>query len=126
MSKYCKQLGGRGEMQAELLLVRAGYRILERNYHTPFGELDIVALDKGSIVFIEVKTRSSRRYGTALHAVTPLKMNRMIKSALFFISKHRYDEMNYRFDVVAVTTSNGNRTVEHIKNAFVIDREYSL
>ena len=58
MSKYCKQLGGKGEMQAESVLVKAGYRILERNYHTPFGELDIVALDKGTIVFTEVKTRS--------------------------------------------------------------------
>ena len=113
-------------MHAETFLAKAGYRILERNYHTPFGELDLIALNDDVIVFIEVKTRTSRRYGTALHAVTSLKMNRMIKSALFFLSKYRYDDMNYRFDVIAINKNHEHLSLEHIENAFIIDHEYSL
>ncbi len=113
-------------MYAESFLSQNGYRILERNYHTPFGELDIIAIDGDSIVFIEVKTRTSERYGTALQAITFAKMNHMIKSALFFIGKYRYDGMNYRFDVVTVTANKSNKPdIRVIKNAFQINQEYS-
>lgn len=124
MGLYRKQIGGKGEEQAESFLVRHGYRVLERNYHTPFGELDLIALDGTTLVFIEVKTRTSARYGSGLSAITVTKMNHMVKSALFFMGNRGYDDMDCRFDVIAVhVRANEDPSIKLIKNAFQIDQD---
>jgi putative endonuclease len=110
-------LGDRGERAAARYLKRQGFRILVRGYRTPYGELDLVARDGQSLVFIEVK---SRRQGTPAEAVTPEKQRRLTRAALHFLKRYNLLETRGRFDVVAIVWPDDRRppTIEHIPNAF--------
>jgi putative endonuclease len=103
---------------AERYLQEKGYRVLERNYRCPVGELDLVALDRRAVVFVEVKTRTDDRFGVPLEAVHPRKQKKMIRAALFFLSQRRLHHRDARFDVVGVSFKGDAPTVEHIQNAF--------
>jgi putative endonuclease len=112
-------LGDRGERTAAAFLRRAGMRVIVRNYRTPGGEIDIVARDGETLVFVEVKTR---RAGTPAEAVDLEKQRRMTRAALYFLKRHGLLEagVSSRFDVVAIVWPEGSRTpsVEHLPNAF--------
>lgn len=121
MSLFKKTLGREGEDRAAQFLARKGYKILERNYSTRNGEIDLVALHKGEVVFVEVKTRTNDAYGAPELAVTPQKQRRMIKAALGYIKYKKLHQVPCRFDVVAITTTTGHEP-ELIQNAFEMDR----
>ena len=109
-----KVLGKKGEKLVEAYLKKQGCKILKRNYRTPFGEADIIAQDGDEIAFIEVKTRSSDKYGSPAEAVTRQKRERYMQIAKFYwLSKG--EEPNARFDVAQVF-ADGN--IDYIKNAF--------
>jgi putative endonuclease len=110
-------LGDRGEREAARWLRRQGLRILVRGYRTPRGEIDLIARDGDTVVFIEVKTR---RAGEPAEAVTPEKQRRISLAALQFLKRHNLLEGRSRFDVVAVVWPEADRspTIEHIPNAF--------
>lgn len=113
-------LGEEGERIAETYLRRKGYRLVERNYRCPVGELDLVVLDHSVIVFVEVKTRTDDRFGAPLESVHPRKQRKMIKAALFFLNQHRLHHREARFDVVGISLKEREPVVEHIQNAFEI------
>ena len=121
MSLFKKTLGKEGEDRAAQFLAKKGYKILERNYSTRSGEIDLVALHNGEMVFVEVKTRTSDACGAPELAVNPRKQLRMIKAALSYIKYKKLHQMPCRFDVVAITTAAENG-VELIQNAFEMDR----
>lgn len=108
-----KILGRKGESLACRYAKRRGLRILERNYCTPFGEADIVALDRDVYVFIEVKTRITDTYGGGAEAVTRAKQQKYRRIAQYFCSC-RGEEVPVRFDVIAVDGDGA----EYFKNAF--------
>jgi putative endonuclease len=110
-------LGARGEHEAARWLRRQGFRILVRGYRTPRGEVDLIAREGDTLVFIEVKTR---RAGEPAEAVTPEKQQRLTRAALHFLKRHRLLEERSRFDVVALVWPDTSRTptIEHIRNAF--------
>lgn len=114
-------LGKEGERVAESFLKKKGYRLVERNYRCPVGEMDLVFLDRRVIVFVEVKTRTDDRFGAPLEAVGSRKQKKMIKAALFFLSQRRLHHRDARFDVVGVSLKGGEPTVEHVENAFEIE-----
>jgi putative endonuclease len=118
-----KQLGQEGEERAARYLSRRGYRILERNYRTPGGEIDLIALHEGVVVFVEVKTRTSNAYGAPELAVTPHKRRRMVKAALGYIKRRKFHQVPCRFDVVAISAAT-EQEVELIQNAFEIDHTH--
>lgn len=120
MTKERISKGKMGEDIAAAFLVKEGYKILERNFRCPLGEIDIVALDKGTLAFVEVKTRSSNSFGLPEEAVNHRKMHQMAKAAQFYISRKRLFSNPARFDVVAVTLANGKEEVRLIRNAFEI------
>ncbi len=124
MSLFKKTLGREGEDRAAKFLVKQGYKILERNYSTRSGEIDLIALHNGEVVFVEVKTRTSDAYGAPELAVTPQKQRRMIKAALGYIKYKKLHQVPCRFDVVAITAAAAAAEdgVELIQNAFEIDR----
>ena len=99
---------------AEKFLIGKGYRLLQRNYRTPFGEADLIFLFGDETVFVEVKTRSSNAYGAPREAVTYDKQERYRKIALYYGQQTRKD-VNARFDVVEVYQ---NGEVEHYPAAF--------
>ncbi|HLA85111.1 MAG TPA: YraN family protein [Thermoguttaceae bacterium] len=114
-----KPLGERGERLADRFLRRLGYKIIGRHVRLPSGELDLVALDGRTIVFVEVKTRESDQHGHASEAVTPVKQRRLTRLAVTFLSRHRLHDHPARFDVVAITWPPGEKPrIEHFKNAF--------
>jgi putative endonuclease len=116
-----KLLGREGEDRAARFLEKQGYRILERNYRTRTGEIDLIALHQGVVAFIEVKTRSSNAFGAPELAVTPQKQRRMVKAALGYINYKKLHQVPCRFDVVAIRTG-AEQEVELIRNAFEMDR----
>ncbi|MBI2987477.1 MAG: YraN family protein [Deltaproteobacteria bacterium] len=113
-------LGKEGERIAETFLRKKGYRLVERNYRCPVGELDLVLLDRRVLVFVEVKTRTDDRFGGPLEAVHPRKQHKMVKAALFFLSQHRLHHREARFDVVGISWKDREPLVEHVQNAFEI------
>ncbi|MHB8092544.1 MAG: YraN family protein [Syntrophales bacterium] len=111
-------VGKRGEELAAVYLAKVGYRIIERNYRCIFGEIDIVAEEGGSIVFIEVKSRRSIAYGDPQLAVGARKQKKISMVALNYIEEKHQHSRNARFDVVAVKILPAGTTIELIKNAF--------
>ncbi len=112
--------GQQGEQAAADYLLRSGYQILERNFRSRGGEVDIVARDRqGCIAFVEVKTRRSLAYGLPQQAVTTRKQRQISKGALSWLSRNRLHDCSARFDVIAVLLQNGAEPqLEHIINAF--------
>lgn len=115
-----KRVGRSGEERAAAVLAKRGYRILERNYRLSCGEIDIIALHRGEIVFVEVKARTSSAFGAPELAVTPRKQERMAKAALGYLKAKKLHQLPCRFDVVAIHGGDGNE-VEVIEHAFAID-----
>jgi putative endonuclease len=115
-----KTLGQRGERAAARYLSRRGYKVLARGDRFGPGELDLVMLDRETIVFVEVKTRQSHDAGHPAEAVDERKQRKLTRLAVTFLKRHRLLERPARFDVVAVTWPAGKwfPTIEHIKNAF--------
>lgn len=112
-------LGARGEAIAAAYLGRRGFDIIERNFRCKGGEVDIIARDGGTYVFIEVKTRRNDYFGVPQEAVTPFKQRQISKAALTWLSKKKLYEAPARFDVVAIILSGAVvADVEHIANAF--------
>lgn len=95
-------LGDRFEDHARRQLEAAGLRFVARNFHTRFGELDLIMLDGAVLVFVEVRYRQHRAYGGAADSVTPRKRERLVRAANGFLAAHPdYAEHACRFDVVA-------------------------
>ena len=114
-------IGDLGEDLAVSFLEGKRYRILERNYRCKGGEVDIVARDPRdkSLVFVEVKARRDLSYGVPQLAVTPFKQRQISKAALTWLARHRSQDANARFDVIAILFADGGApTIEHIVNAF--------
>ncbi len=112
-------LGNSGENSAIQFLKDEGCTILERNYRTRFGEIDIIAQDGDFIVFVEVKTRRSIRCGNPFEAVDIRKQRRISKVALDYITRRGLHDTPARFDVIAVTPQRGGLPrIEIIRNGF--------
>lgn len=118
-----KELGAIGEEAAVRLLRRRGYRIRERNVRCPMGELDVVAEDGGTLVFVEVKTRSTVEYGNPFESISPMKQRRLLRLAVYYLAARRLADRPCRFDAVAVTIAPDGRVqrLELLVNAFEAD-----
>ncbi len=115
-----KAVGETGEQRATEYLQKSGYTILERNYRSRGGEVDIVARDRdGCIAFVEVKTRQNLSYGLPQFAVTQRKQHQISKGALSWLTRNRMHGRAARFDVIAVLLQDAAEPkIEHIINAF--------
>ena len=125
MSKQNLYLGKSGEESAVGFLKKNGYKILIKNYKTKLGEIDIIAHDKDTIAFIEVKTRRSDRFGLPQEAVLSTKQRQMAKAALVFLKENNLLDKKARFDVVSVMYSQGVPKLDLIKNAFELDQRFT-
>ena len=112
-------LGKEGEALAVEYIRKKGYRILERNYRTFSGEIDIIARDGDTLVFVEVKARADHAFGYPFEAVDRRKREKIRKVALGFM-KALKKEVPARFDVLSISMINGRGSVEHIKDAFEV------
>jgi len=119
MSDIRKRTGAFGEAVARKYLVQHGYRILETNYSCSIGEIDIVARDDDFLVFIEVRTKRSRQFGTPEESITATKRARLVNLAQAYLQQHEDVPEFWRIDVVAIEVGQGGKVsrIELIKNA---------
>lgn len=105
-------LGRWGEDLAAAYIISQGYAILERNYHTSYGELDIVAVHQDQIVFVEVKTRSNSSLGFPEDALTPAKVAHLMHAAHAYLEKYPESPPDWKIEVVAVIGNPGKYQIE--------------
>jgi putative endonuclease len=110
--------GKKGEELAVVHLQKLGYRILERNYRCPLGEIDIVARDKDTIVFVEVKSRKTEEFGEPELAVGKTKQRKLALISLYYLAQKNDSPVKARFDVVAVKMLRDRTEVILIRDAF--------
>ncbi len=110
--------GSKSESLAARHLQKIGYKILERNYRNKLGEIDIIAKEKGSLVFVEVKARKSDRFGPPKLSVTLDKQRKISKTALYYLKSTNQFRVKARFDVVSIRFISDTPEIEIIKNAF--------
>ena len=115
-----QQFGKKSEKLAAEFLNRIGYRIIETNYRSKAGEIDIIAREKGTIVFVEVKARNTGRFGSPKGAVTPAKQRKISMAALDYLKRSGQIGVSARFDVVAIDTAAVEIDIEVVKNAFAL------
>jgi putative endonuclease len=125
MTAHRQELGKTGEDLAVAELEARGYAILARRYRTRHGEIDVVARERDTTVFVEVKARRSAEFGGGADAVTAWKQRRLVSMATDYLVRHRLTERPCRFDVVAIDQigpdggpSSGAPTVTIYRNAF--------
>lgn len=118
MSKQRIKLGKQGEKIAAEFLVACGFTIKERNYRNKFGEIDIIACDEDIYVFIEVKTRSSSRFGFPEESVTLVKQRQISRVAQGYLLNKNIIDPAIRFDVVAIILRSDKPEINHIMSAF--------
>ena len=119
MLNASQNLGVLGEELAFHYLKKMGYKILLRNYESPMGEIDLIAKEKGALVFVEVKTRSSDAMGLPVESVTHFKRRQIIKSAQYYVKRYGIYQVPCRFDVVSVRIPpEGEPSLELFENAF--------
>lgn len=109
--------GEEGETLAVRFLEKNGYAVLERNYQTRFGEVDIICRNERFLVFAEVKTRTDRPLVSGFDAVDRSKQRKILKAAMQYCQANPL-ELQPRFDVIAVIFGNRDAKIEHIENAF--------
>lgn len=116
-----KKITGRaGEKVVADYIKSRKMKVVEKNYVTPFGEIDIIAEDDDYIVFIEVKTRSGDRYGAPSEAVDKTKRKHIVDSAKYYLKVTNSTEVFTRFDVAEVFSDNGSYAVNYIEDAFYL------
>ena len=118
-----KKIGDAGEDAAAEYVKRRGMRILERNYHSRHGEIDLIAQDGKTTVFLEVKTRQGQRFGPPEEAITPAKMRAMIYTATCYAKQKGLLEQPMRFDVAAVRMNQGECTIDYYENVEMMQGE---
>ena len=118
MSQRRIALGKTGEDLACGELERRGYAIIARRYRCRCGELDVVARDGSTLVFVEVKARDSHAFGDAAEAVTWQKQQRIVRLASEYVMRHHLNDTACRFDVVSIQFDDGRPVIEVFQNAF--------
>jgi putative endonuclease len=113
-----QKTGVRGESLAVKVLKRNGYKILEQNYRSKLGEIDIIAKERGVLAFVEVKARRTDQFGNPKLAVTPQKQRKISMVALEYLKQTGQMDVKARFDVVAIRLLRDHQEIEIIKNAF--------
>ena len=118
MTTKNQQFGKKSESLAVDCLKKNGYKIIQQNYRTKVGEIDIIAKQGKSLVFIEVKARKSSRFGAPELAVTPKKQRKISMTALYYLKSTKQSNIKARFDVVAIKSTSNGPDVKITKNAF--------
>lgn len=111
------KLGAWGEAKAAGYLKAQGYEILERNFSCRSGELDLIALDRETVVFVEVKTRQSLSFGLPCESITETKKRHLRKTIYFYMMLRGFEGRDMRVDVLELLLKGGSAYIRHIKNA---------
>lgn len=108
-----RQFGNKGEEDAAAFLLKQGWTILEKQYRSPFGEVDLIALDRDIVVFVEVKSRRSSAYGFPEESVTKRKRRHLAAAAHCYLTVKGWEERPFRIDVLSLLYDTPSPTIEH-------------
>lgn len=111
-------LGARAENLALKLLRKQGLSLVERNFHSRFGEIDLIMQDQDALVFVEVRYRKGQDFGGALESITPAKQRKLRRTAESYLQKHNLTDTACRFDILCLAGSLSKPNSDWIKNAF--------
>ncbi len=118
-------LGDRGEIAAERFLLRQGWYIVARSFETEVGEIDLIAVDRDTVVFVEVKTRTDTSRGLPEEAVDTAKQQKIAMMAEGFIRRYQLTQQHFRFDVISILWAPGSEPkIKHLINAFDASESY--
>ena len=118
VTPYKQEIGRQGEQLAAKFLQARGLVVLEFNFYTRYGEIDLIAKDKEEYVFVEVKTRKSKKYGEPQESVNRAKQRNLIRTAQMYLKKHNLEEVDWRIDVIAIYLQNDKEPeINYIENA---------
>jgi putative endonuclease len=117
-----RERGQLGEREAERFLSAQRYTIIARNYRCPFGEVDLIAVDRQTIVFVEVRTHTGETFGDPLASVNARKQRQIAKAALQYLSRNHLFDREARFDVIGIRWEAGHPHLTHVKGAFDLPR----
>ena len=112
------ELGKKGELLAANFLLKKGYTILEKNWRYLKADVDIIAQNKGTLVIVEVKTRSSDYFGDPQDFINPKKIQLLVEAANEYVISRNLD-VEVRFDIIAILLNNKTKKIEHLENAFL-------
>ncbi len=112
-----REEGIRGEETAIETLKRRGYKIVERNYRSRLGEIDVIAEEGGCLVFVEVKKRNTPLFGEAVCSIDEKKKRHLVRTALFYLKTHHCSDRSVRFDVIGIDYDK----IKLVKNAFLVE-----
>lgn len=120
MNQYKQNIGDFGQQLAGQFLISKQHQILEEKYYTRLGEIDIIAEKNNQLLFIEVKTRTSEKFGRPEEAVSQSKKEKMNEAVLQYLSENNINHDNYRLDIIAVLIDKGEMVakIRHLKNVF--------
>ena len=118
MTKARKELGKWGEEQALQYLVRSGFKLLHQNWKNRTGEIDLIMLDQEILVFVEVRTKSSTRFGSSIESITPQKKRKLKTMASHYLQYKNYWDKEVRFDLIAIDNYQNKLKITHIKEIF--------
>jgi putative endonuclease len=118
------ETGRRGEAQAEKFLKKAGFKMIARNVRVGYDELDLIATQGDTLIFVEVKTRASEDFGRPVAAVNRAKRKKLSRAAMHFLKKRKLRPPYIRFDVVEVVGDKPE--IRHIQNAFQLEGGYRI
>lgn len=112
-----KEIGKKGELLAEKFLIQKGINIIKKNYFTNYGEIDLIGIEKSTIIFTEVKLRNNNKFGSAVEAINNKKIKHLKKAAEFFLSQTDLYYKDCRFDIVYIMLNrDGLYKIEWIQN----------
>ena len=113
-------LGRLGEEAAAKYLKRQGMKVIEKNLRTPVGEIDLIAKDKTTLAFVEVKTRRGNAFGSPAEAVGPRKQHQISQTAKWYLNDKGDQGLQPRFDVIAISVNGNDFQIDHIPDAFEV------
>ncbi len=112
-------IGARHEQQALEYLKNSGLTLIEKNFRTRLGELDLIMRDGKTLVFIEVRYRKNTQFGGPIESVSYQKQQRLLRAAHIYLSqRQQFQNLAYRFDIVGITGTGTDQRIEWIQNAF--------
>lgn len=116
MTEQRKKLGKWGEEKAKEFLAKKGYKPIAQNWRNRYGEIDLIMKDKETIVFVEVRTKSSNLFGRGDESITNKKQQQLIKMAKSFLSANNYGDYSIRFDLISIDKVDQNYHITHLEN----------
>lgn len=120
MKKYNKLIGNYGESIAKNFLINNKYKIIDMNYRTKYGEIDIICRYDDILVFCEIKSRYTNSFGSPIESVTYYKQKQIIKLSQIYLMANKFYNYNIRYDIIEIIFNNKNAsfTLNHVKDAF--------